>query len=168
MSQLVSKSLGGFELERTVGMDLMSTINPNNISLHLECSDREAVLQEMTHWLLQSQAITNEADFLDDVEYREMLGMTGIGNEVAVPHGSQAVAYPTVAIATLQTPIAWKSIDDAPVRLVLLFAEPDELASDQGHSTLLTKMIQKLSNDETLYAVKQATTVDEIVNLLKE
>jgi len=168
LSQLVSKSLGGFELERTVEMDLMSTINPNNISLHLECSDREAVLQEMTHWLFQSHAITNEEGFLEDVEYREMLGMTGIGNEVAVPHGSNCVAYPTVAIATLQAPIAWKSIDDAPVRLVLLFAEPDEPTPDRVHNALLTKMIQKLSNDETLYAVKQAATVDEIVNALKE
>ncbi|KRO01228.1 hypothetical protein IV54_GL000510 [Levilactobacillus paucivorans] len=149
-------------------MDLMSTINPNNISLHLECSDQEALLQKMTHWLFQSHAITNEAGFLEDVDYREMLGMTGIGNEVAVPHGSNCVAYPTVAIATLQAPIAWKSIDDAPVRLVLLFAEPDEPTPDQAHNTLLTKMIRKLSNDETLYAVKQAATVDEIVNALKE
>jgi mannitol/fructose-specific phosphotransferase system IIA component (Ntr-type) len=61
-----------------------------------------------------------------EIERRESLGTTAIGQGVAMPHVKHAsLAWPVVAIARLTRPgLDWDSIDGEPVDLVFLVAAP--------------------------------------------
>jgi PTS system fructose-specific IIA component len=149
-------------------MNFVSSFDPNNISLRSSASSREEILVELTHILYSNNVISNESNFLDDADFREEFGMTGIGNGVAIPHGiDQCVNYPAIAVATLKNGIFWKSIDDQPVNLVLLFAEP-EVGSRIHHTEFLANYIKKISNPGSLEALKNADTADMVLKILED
>src|ERR1043166_6033666 len=57
---------------------------------------------------------------------RELLGSTGMGQGIAIPHGRIAGLARIVGLfARLETPIAYDAVDDQPVDLVFLLLAPE-------------------------------------------
>lgn len=144
-------------------MLVADVLNRNAIVLDLAVADKAAVLDALADRLVADGAVTAKAAFIADVYAREAEGKTGIGGGVAIPHGkSAAVAKTCVAVARLKTPIAWETLDGAPVRIIILFAVA---LDDKGLSfvKLMSQVARKLAHDETTINLLQAKTVDDVV-----
>ena len=104
-------------------LSIRSVLNEQRIALHLKGRTKDAVLNEMVDLLFKDSVLSSKEQFLKDVSYREGEGITGIGDGIAIPHGkSDSVLHTAVAIGRSDHDLEWRSIDDKPVRLIIMLA----------------------------------------------
>ncbi len=106
----------------------------------------------------------DEAAVLEGLEARELLGSTGFGRGIAIPHCRFAgVKRPTLVLIKLETPVDFGSPDAVPVSLVFGLVSPENAGATHLHAlaaiSRLTRseaMLQLLMEAETpegLYAL---------------
>jgi len=54
--------------------------------MDLKSSTKEGAIKELADVLYKNGKVTDKDDFIKHVFQREMLGSTGVGNRVAIPH----------------------------------------------------------------------------------
>jgi PTS system fructose-specific IIA component len=130
--------------------------------------DKESVLIDLSNVLKNAGYIDDEETFLEDIYKREAIGITGIGNYVAIPHGkSSAVKKVGVAIGILENEIEWETMDDNGVKVVILFSVGDDPNGAQTHLKLLSKVAQKLGNDQVVSNLIESKSVQDVINSFK-
>lgn len=149
-------------------IDLSKVIKKSLMIVQSNAQTKDDILKELS-MLLEKEGVVNDwKEFLDDVYLREKEGITGIGNNIAIPHGkSKAVIKTTVAVATLENEINWETLDGKGVKVIILFAVQDTDAT-RTHILLLQKVAILLANDEFLESLKSVSTVDELYKLFIE
>ncbi|GFZ29914.1 transcription antitermination protein BlgG [Clostridium zeae] len=146
-------------------MDLAAVIRSETIKLEMNARNKDEAIRELTQMLYDADKIANMEDFIEDVYYREKIGVTGIGNGFAIPHGkSKFVKKTCLAIGRTKCPIEWDSLDDQPVNFIILFAVTDE-DKTSNHIRLLSQVATKLGDDEICERLKLANTSNEIYNI---
>ena len=101
------------------------------------------------------------------IQKRELLGSTGIGRGVAIPHtkhGSVDRLIGTVAVSRAGVP--FDSIDNEPVHILIMLISPQERPSD--HLRALEGVSRALRDDAFVKALRQATTPQQIWDLIVE
>lgn len=84
----------------------------------------------------------------DSLLARERLGSTGLGLQVAVPHGRiKGLKKASAALIRVQDPLPFESPDGQPVKLMIFLLVPE--AANQAHLDILSELAQMLS-DKTL------------------
>lgn len=147
-------------------LDIKQVINEDLILTDLVATSKEEVIRALTHQLFEQGFLTDEELFIEDVLERELEGITGLGSGIAIPHGkSEGVKVTTIAVGTTKHPIAWESLDDQPVNVIILFAvkKTDETTT---HIRLLQKVAILLADDELLAQLRQATSSHELYEIL--
>ena len=149
-------------------IDLSKVIKKSLMIVQSHAQTKDEILKELS-MLLEKEGVVNDwKEFLDDVYLREKEGITGIGNNIAIPHGkSKAVIKTTVAVATLENEINWETLDGKGVKVIILFAVQDTDATTT-HILLLQKVAILLADDEFLESLKSVSTVDELYKLFIE
>jgi mannitol/fructose-specific phosphotransferase system IIA component (Ntr-type) len=105
------------------------------IRLEIPATSRDHALEAMVELL----GVTGrtKATLLRLLERRELLGSTGVGRGIAIPHcRSLVVPRVRVAYGRLATPLAWGAPDGEPVRHVFLIVAPPVEVSNQYLPTL--------------------------------
>lgn len=149
-------------------MSVGEVLKPERIELSLSAKTKEDALETLCDMLLKSGAINDKEAFLKDVLKRESISTTGIGNGIAIPHGkSDSVIETTAAVGRLETPVEWESVDDKPVRFIVLLAV-SEKDKTGGHIKLLSEMARKLANEENCKKLLLANSKEEIINIFSE
>lgn len=147
-------------------MNKKHKIQKENILLDLEAKTKEEVITIMATKLFEKGYLSNLEDFIAAVFERESHMSTGVGNNLAIPHGkSDAVCKSTVAVAKLATPIEWVSLDDKPVNFVFLLAIENE-ANGENHLRILAELSGKLMDDAFVEQIKQVTNIDDLYEAL--
>lgn len=148
-------------------MELVSILDQNLIHLNLHASSKQEVLQKLASGFLENNYINSLDDYLEDVYKREQVGVTGIGNLVAIPHGrSSAVEKVGAAIAILDEEVEWESLDDRGAKIIILFAVGDNNEGASAHLKMLASFARKLANDDIVNALLKTKSVDEVINIL--
>ncbi|MGT2750578.1 PTS sugar transporter subunit IIA [Streptococcus orisasini] len=130
--------------------------------------DKDEVIHELGNLLYQEGYTDDAQAFIDDVYLREKEGVTGIGQGIAIPHGkSEAVRITTVAIAVLDNPIKWETLDGEPVKVVIMFAVRDS-DSNTTHILLLQQVATLLAHDDFVKDLKEVKSVDALYELLAQ
>lgn len=81
----------------------------------------------------------------DSLLARERLGSTGLGLQVAVPHGRiKGLKKPSAALLRVQDALPFESPDGQPVRLMIFLLVPE--AANQTHLNILSELAQMLSD----------------------
>jgi len=146
-------------------MEFSEVIKSELIKLDMEAKTKEEALAELVDLLYQNNVLSDKGSFLDDVYEREKMGMTGIGNHIAIPHGkSVSVKKTSLAIGRTKTEIQWETLDDEPVQFIILFAVSEE-DKTSVHLNLLTKVAKALGNDEVCQSLMAATVPDQILEI---
>lgn len=149
-------------------MNVAEVLKKERIALNLEAGTKEEAVSALTNLLYDSGALTDKAAFKDDVMQREEISTTGIGNGIAIPHGKSAnVKETTVAIGRLAGEVEWESVDDKPVKLIVLLAV-NENDKNAVHVKLLSGMARKLASEETCKRLLEAKTAEELINIFSE
>lgn len=149
-------------------IDFAKVIKKETIKLEMDATTKEEALLELTTLLRNAEVLSDQNAFLNDVYYREGLGSTGIGNGIAIPHGkSKFVNKTTLAIGRTKVPIKWKSLDDKPIRFIILFAVADE-NKDSMENCLLSQVATKLGKDEICESLLYVKKPEEIYQIFAE
>ncbi|MDF2874424.1 MAG: putative IIA-like nitrogen-regulatory protein PtsN [Sporomusa sp.] len=148
-------------------MEFSEVLRPEIIDLAMNAASKQDALEKLSELLLADGAISSRISYLQDVHGREAEGPTGIGNFIAIPHGkSSSVLKTSVALARLQNPIGWETLDGNPVKIIFLFAVPEDNGSDE-HLRLLSQLAAVLAHDDSqqrILAAKDHRQVLEIFN----
>lgn len=151
-------------------MNLLDFIPKKAILATLEARTKEGVIEELINVLIEAKALpaSTKDEILRAVMKREMLGSTGIGTGLAVPHVKQHASVPKMVGAFGRAPdgIEFGAIDGEPVHLFFLLLSP------QGDPTVhleALKTLSSLTRDENFCKfLRAARGVDEIVETLAE
>lgn len=149
-------------------MNVAEVLKKERVELRLSAAAKEEALEKLSDLLYESGALTDKKAFLDDVLERESISTTGIGNGIAIPHGkSSNVKETTVAIGRLENELEWESVDDLPVKFIVLLAV-NENDKTGVHVKLLSQMARKLASEETCKRLLEAESADEIISIFSE
>ncbi len=149
-------------------MNVSEVLKKERIALDLEAKSKEEALTALTELLYKSGVLADRDGFMKDVLGREEVSTTGIGNGIAIPHGKSAnVSETSVAVAKLKNEVEWQSVDDKPVKFIVLLAV-NENDRTGVHVKLLSQMARKLASEETCKRLLEAKSEEEIVNIFSE
>ncbi|MGM0524411.1 MAG: fructose-specific PTS transporter subunit EIIC, partial [Bacillota bacterium] len=95
-------------------------------------STRDDMIDAMIKDLVKDGAVTDHDAFKEAIMARESESTTGIGMEVAIPHGkSDAVTEPRIAFYISKDGVDWSSLDGTLSKLIFMIAVPKSQAGDQ-------------------------------------
>lgn len=146
---------------------ISNVIDEKLIALDMDVTTKEEMLERLTDLFDEQGKLNNRDAFLKDVMWREGEGQTGIGMGVAIPHGkSSGVNTTSLAIGVSKNPLAWESLDDEPVTVVILFAVT-EGDSDVIHLKLLQHVAMLLAHESFVEKLHSVSSTAEMLALLE-
>ena len=146
---------------------ISNVIDEKLIALDMDVTTKEEMLERLTDLFDEQGKLNNRDAFLKDVMWREGEGQTGIGMGVAIPHGKFAgVNTTSLAIGVSKNPLAWESLDDEPVTVVILFAVT-EGDSDVIHLKLLQHVAMLLAHESFVEKLHSVSSTAEMLALLE-
>lgn len=145
----------------------MNALDKSIITLDLKGNTKKEVFNELSQMLLDSNYIDDKESFHTALYEREDIGITGLGNHIAIPHGkSDSVKKTGLAIGKSDHDIEWETHDGKPVRFVIMFSVPNDDEYEKKHLKLLTEVAKKLADDEIVEKLLRSKTKDEIISIL--
>ncbi len=150
-------------------MKLTEIVVQKAISPTLNVRTRDEVIGALMDLLVEAGEVATDDrdDFVKAVIKRDNRGSTGFGNGVAVPHLKQAsVKKVVVAIASVSEGIDFNALDGNPVYSIFLLLSPED--QPELHLEAMEAVFGSLSQETFRRFLRQATTVKEIVTLLKD
>ena len=150
-------------------MRMSDFVVKESISPNLAAATKEGVIREMVENLRQAGYFkgTDSEDVVKEILRRELLGSTGIGRGVAIPHtkhGSVDRLVGTVAIS--KAGVGFDSLDGEPVHVFVLLTSPQDRPGD--HLRALENVSRSLRDDGFVRSLRQAPSREAIWGLLDE
>ncbi|MGL4999999.1 MAG: PTS sugar transporter subunit IIA [Cetobacterium sp.] len=95
------------------------------ILLNLKAKNKDEVLKELSALIVKSEKIEKKDFIYKALLEREILGSTGIGKGVAIPHAKTDAAQSlTIAFGISREGVDFKSLDQEKVKIFFVFASP--------------------------------------------
>lgn len=147
---------------------LTDITNLELIETDLKGETRDDIIDEMIQKLKYVGALHSVTEFKQAIMNREQESTTGIGINIAIPHGkSDAVRKPSVVFGIKQSGVDWKSLDGTEAKLIFMIAVPKENEGNQ-HLKILQMLSRKLMNDSYRERLLSVQTKEEAYKLLDE
>lgn len=143
-------------------------IRQENIVFNLNATSKEDVFRYASDQLKSNGYLRGGDQFYEALIDRESQVSTGIGNGFAIPHGlSDTVIQSTAYVMVLSQAIDWGSIDDQPVKYVILMAiEDDKEAKNNLHLKNLARLAEKMVDKNFLAKIKSAQNEIDLYHAL--
>ncbi len=135
----------------------------------LTATTKEGVIREMVGSLSAAGVFKNgeTEDIVKAVLKRELLGSTGIGRGVAIPHTKYSGVERLVGNVAISRPgVMFESLDGEPVHVFVLLISPQDRPGD--HLRALENVSRSLRDDNFVRSLRQATTRESIWELLND
>src|SRR5271166_6174450 len=133
----------------------------------LTANSKEKVIREMVESLRAAGQFRGAdiEDIIRAILKRELLGSTGIGRGVAIPHTKHTSVDKLVGTVALSPGgVSFESLDGEPVYVFVLLISPQDRPGD--HLRALENVSRSLRDDNFVRALRGATTREEIIALL--
>lgn len=124
------------------------------------------VIESLANLALQNNKVNSAEAFVRAVLAREAEYSTGVGFQIAIPHGKdESILEPVLLYARVQD-IDWQSMDDQPVKAVFMIGVPAQ-SEGQIHLQILAKLSRSLMKDEFREALFKAQSKEEVLSLFQ-
>jgi mannitol/fructose-specific phosphotransferase system IIA component (Ntr-type) len=133
----------------------------------VKATTKDGVIREMVASLGEAGYFKggDREDIVKAVLKRELLGSTGIGRSVAIPHSKHnSVDRLIGTVAISRQGVGFESLDGEPVHVLVLLISPQDRPGD--HLRALENVSRSLRDDGFVRSLRQATTREAIWNLL--
>lgn len=150
-------------------MKLSDFIVTDALVPQLQATDRDAVINELVDALVEAGAA--DAGIRDELVKhildREKKGSTGFGKGVAVPHVKhEKINKMSATIGVSQKGVDFNALDKEPVYSIVLLLSPVD--SPDEHLQAMENIFSNLQKDTFRRFLRQATTAEEITDLIEE
>jgi fructose-specific phosphotransferase system IIA component len=148
-------------------MRLTEILQPDCLKVPLTGTDKESAIVELIDSLDAAGVLQDRDTVLNAVLTREKTRSTGIGSGIAIPHGKcGAVKELVMAVGIAKEPIDFQSIDQNPVKIILLLVSPADQTGP--HIQALARISRVMLDDNFKTKLENAKSVEEAEQLLKE
>jgi len=148
-------------------MKLLDLLKKEDITLDLKAKDKKSAIRELIRILQDSKAIKNSESVFQSVFDREKIGSTGIGQNIAIPHGKTADVKKIVgALGISKKGVEFQSLDGEPVHIIFLLLGPEDVSGE--HLKALAKVARLFKDKFFRDAMRQAETVERIIEIIKK
>ena len=150
-------------------MDLADILSREQISPDLRATNRWEAIDELIGNLVATGKIqpADREAVTAAVKKRETSMSTGIGFGIGIPHASTDLIYEVVgALGRSKTGVNFDSLDNQPVKLVMLFLVPQ--GQFQKHLHTLANIAKLLHKAEFREALEKAPDADSMIAVIKE
>src|SRR5881275_1484327 len=134
----------------------------------LTASSKEGVIRAMVESLRAAGQFrgADTEDIIRAILKRELLGSTGIGRGVAIPHTKHNSVEKLVGTVALSHPgVAFESLDGEPVHVFVLLISPQDRPGD--HLRALENVSRSLRDDGFVRSLRNASSREAIWSLLE-
>ena len=146
-------------------MDRQAIVSLDRTECAVQCNSKKRILEIIADIAAKNNDNIDQATVLNSLMSRERMGSTGIGNGIALPHGRLPGLEKVIAIVVTSTPaINFDALDEKPVDIFFALLVPEE--QTEGHLQPLATVAGKLSDKETIKAIRRASTSDDILSAL--
>jgi mannitol/fructose-specific phosphotransferase system IIA component (Ntr-type) len=135
----------------------------------LTAANKEGVIREMVESLRAAGQFrgADVEDIIRAILKRELLGSTGIGRGVAIPHTKHNSVDRLIGTVAISRPgVGFESLDGEPVHVFVLLISPQDRPGD--HLRALENVSRCLRDDNFVRSLRQAATREDISRLLDQ
>ncbi|WP_314010469.1 PTS sugar transporter subunit IIA [Pseudostreptobacillus hongkongensis] len=141
--------------------------NIYKINLDLKSKTKNALLKEMFKEIKDSEYILDKDKAFEDLLDREIIGSTGIGKAVAIPHAkTDSVTKIVMGVGIHKEGIDYESIDEEKVNLVFMFLTPNSMS--QEYLTLLARISRFAQDKSFRETLLNASSEEEVIEIIKK
>lgn len=138
-----------------------------DIILELEASNKEGVLKELTDVLHKHCSHVDTENLFKIVRERELIGSTGVGNGVAIPHGKvEKLDRILLCFGRSQAGVHFDSIDNQPVSLFVMILSP--AGETDEYLKTLAGVSRLLKLPEKRRALRLAKSQEEVAHIFNK
>ena len=148
-------------------MKITDLIKKESIDLNVEAKTKEEVIQKAVELMSHNGNIINKDEYLKLVMKREQEGSTGIGEEIAIPHGKgDSISAPGLAAMIIPNGVDFKSLDGRPVKLLFLIAAPN--TKENIHLDVLSRLSTLLMDEKFRKKLINAKSKEEFLQIIDQ
>lgn len=144
---------------------LSNLLSEHDIVIGSSSSKWDALLELVNCITQKPQLASLKDEIMRSMAEREEIMSTGIGRGIAVPHVRIAgLDKIYITFGVFRNPIEYASIDDKPVRIVVLMVVPQDMHRE--YLRVLSKVVLVLKNPELCNGLLNAESHHEIYTIL--
>lgn len=150
-------------------MNIVELLDHKAITIDLKSHDKESVISEMVDLLVASGSVrkTDKPEILKKLKEREVLGSTGIGKGVAIPHAKcPKIKRMIAAFGVSKEGLDYRSLDGAPSHIFFLLIAPGETPGP--HLKALAKISRLLDDKFIRDRLRTAKAGSDILKIIKD
>lgn len=141
-------------------------LSEDRVKIPLENTDKEKIIEEMVGLIGDSIKLNNKSQILKAVLDREAVMSTGVGDEVAIPHGkAEGLKDIYAALGITKEPVDFNSLDKKPVRLVWLLVGPQDKTGP--HLKALSRISRLMHNKEFRERLLHSSKPEEAIEVIE-
>ncbi|MBT3921392.1 MAG: PTS sugar transporter subunit IIA [Nitrospina sp.] len=148
-------------------MKIDEILSKESIIPNLTGTNKEEVLREITDFLQNLGLIKDKGTLFNTLMEREKLGSTGIGENVAIPHGkSDELSQIIIVFGRSIEGLDFESLDQKPVHFVCMVIAPSN--STGQHLKALARISRLFKNQNLREGILKLQDANQIYALLLE
>ena len=148
-------------------MKITDLIKSDAIDLNVQANNKQEILKKAVELMDHNGNIKNKEEYLELVLKREEEGSTGIGEEIAIPHGKGAsITNPGIAAMIIPNGVDFDSLDGKPVKLLFLIAAPN--SKENIHLEVLSRLSTLLMDEKFREKLLEAKSKEEFLKIIDE
>src|SRR5690606_20757197 len=140
-------------------------LTARDIVLDVPATSKKRLLEQAA-LLFENEHRLERNKVFDSLFARERLGSTGLGQEVAIPHGRiKGLKAPLIAVLRAEGGVPFESPDGQPVRLLVVLLVPEHATEE--HLEILSELAEILSDAtvrESLLTVADPSAIFRVLS----
>lgn len=146
-------------------MRITDLISLKAMDLEASVSNKEEAIERLVDLMNKTGVLTDKGTFKRAIFDREELGSTGVGEEIAIPHGkTNVVKEAALSVMVVKKGVDYDSIDGLPVKLIFMIAAPD--TEENVHLDVLGRLSVLLMDEDFKDKLLQAKSKEEFLKIV--
>ncbi len=148
-------------------MKIIDLLDPKCILPDLQAANKRGILEELASVLVQGHNEINLQNVVDVLQERERLGSTGIGDNIAIPHGKlPQLSQMLLAFGRSIKGVDFDSMDGKASHLFFLLLAPTNASG--LHLKALAKISRMLMSQTFRDSLMMSDGAEDILRLISE
>ncbi|NVP58267.1 PTS sugar transporter subunit IIA [Mycoplana rhizolycopersici] len=140
-------------------MNITDFLSPERVDIDVAAASKLQLLHALSKSAANALRV-KESDVFRALNNRELLGSTGIGEGIAVPHAPvPGISTPLALLVRLKRAIDFEAIDGMPVDIVFCLLTP---AENRTHLAVLATVARALHSVDVRKSIRAALTAEEL------